>query len=711
MTSSPCGLGSPKIPNMKTIARAIKGYALGALVLAGAAIAAIAANPAQAQIRVGPVDPENGFPLWYEDETGLRLDLCTDLTNCFFFPPDPVLPATFPTNFPDEAFYWAAEAFIEDGAGTKAILIMAREAAFLNDGVVDGDQIVFSRLRFYIDGAPIMIGNEYKITHPYGVETFVSKPGDAGPGAQGEGYSATHDVGITTAGEFKAAMSVYPTFLIPASMNRDTLKATPGGLLDTTGGVDSTAVQGSPLGTNFFRIEGPNIGDVYPGFACADATLGGVLNADGTQATNDCVETYQFAIMGRVASRFGVEIDKASYDKVDSAPEDPLNNDPITYVNVWAHTVEGQTIAARVDGGPQVYLTEGAGGNYFGRLASTLDFALADPMAKPGSIQVMNLTDSPSLSQTKDITTNIAITSASWDVATGTLQVQAQSSDLYNTPSLTVDFEPASMPLTENSSTSGAGLQTTTYSAGGAGAGGPSMPPIGVRVTSLDGGTVLAPVTITGGYTGGGQVETLQANAGADKVVNAGAVVNLNGAGSTGPIANWSWSTTNTDVSWTCVDLPVCSQIEITTPDEATMTLNGQDQIVATFTLTVQDANLVSSSDSATVTVTNPSTLANDTCTVTIAEYRDGSKDFWRVTGTSDIADLQRVFVYLGGDVFDPTTLKLVGETRVDALGLWELRTPRRSATTDGTVPGAGDTKLWIESERGCLVSSSFIVN
>jgi len=32
-------------------------------------------------------------------------------------------------------------------------------------------------------------------------------------------------------------------------------------------------VSGSPFGTNLFRIEGPEIGVLYPDFLCADASL------------------------------------------------------------------------------------------------------------------------------------------------------------------------------------------------------------------------------------------------------------------------------------------------------------------------------------------------------------------------------------------------------------------------------------------------------
>ena len=67
--------------------------------------------------RSARLDPVHGFPLWYEDTDGTRLELGLD-------PNDPNLPAlelptpgadvVFPDggpgNFPDEAFYFIAEA-------------------------------------------------------------------------------------------------------------------------------------------------------------------------------------------------------------------------------------------------------------------------------------------------------------------------------------------------------------------------------------------------------------------------------------------------------------------------------------------------------------------------------------------------------------------------------------------------------------------------
>ena len=52
----------------------------------------------------------------------------------------------------------------------------ALEAAWANEEVRDGDQIVFGRVRFRVDD--LQIGKEYIITHPYGVDKIIATPED-----------------------------------------------------------------------------------------------------------------------------------------------------------------------------------------------------------------------------------------------------------------------------------------------------------------------------------------------------------------------------------------------------------------------------------------------------------------------------------------------------------------------------------------------------
>src|SRR5574337_1033089 len=78
---------------------------------------------------VGPTDPNNGYPAWYQDTKGLQLAPCLVFPNDATAPvPDPCglagilpndnAPVVFPDNFPDEFFYsFADNTIVGVGAG------------------------------------------------------------------------------------------------------------------------------------------------------------------------------------------------------------------------------------------------------------------------------------------------------------------------------------------------------------------------------------------------------------------------------------------------------------------------------------------------------------------------------------------------------------------------------------------------------------------
>ena len=93
--------------------------ALAAMLMVGfAAPNALAATgvtikDAQGLAAVGPTSSEYGFPTWYADKAGTRLEPCLDGDDplCGFLPgdiPDAAQPVAFPANFPGEFFYFLA---------------------------------------------------------------------------------------------------------------------------------------------------------------------------------------------------------------------------------------------------------------------------------------------------------------------------------------------------------------------------------------------------------------------------------------------------------------------------------------------------------------------------------------------------------------------------------------------------------------------------
>jgi hypothetical protein len=133
-----------------------------ATTVAGTALAttAVVTKNAGGITTVGPVNTEYGFPAWYQDKGGKRVELCLDGNDpmCGFVAApvegfDNTAPTVFPTNFPDEAFYMSAGSTLTLPNGGKATLTLGLEAAFLN-AVQNGDQITFARQRIFVVGGP-----------------------------------------------------------------------------------------------------------------------------------------------------------------------------------------------------------------------------------------------------------------------------------------------------------------------------------------------------------------------------------------------------------------------------------------------------------------------------------------------------------------------------------------------------------------------------
>ena len=242
-----------------------------ALAAAAAALGAIAfgAPAAHAAVSASAIDPATGFPFSYTDSVNnFSLELCVDGPPlCINTPrPDATKPASVPENFPPdgEAFWWEAEASMPAGtAGRDALLVLAREGAFDTGDPVAGHQISFGRIRVKASG--LMPGETYTITHPYGtdklkadVDGTIFFTDDAGC------LSAPCDFAATAAASRVTSFLTWDTFPLPPAQ---------GG--PPTGYVGDPAVEhavvGSPEGTDYFQIDGPNAGG--PGVDTAKTDL------------------------------------------------------------------------------------------------------------------------------------------------------------------------------------------------------------------------------------------------------------------------------------------------------------------------------------------------------------------------------------------------------------------------------------------------------
>ena len=343
---------------------------------------------------VGPRDASHGFPLWYEDETGTRLAL--GLAPDPFVPavevPSPGLPLAIPGNFPDEAFYWAAESEMAvGGAGVvgRARLILALEAAFGGTGVPDPTaRVVFARIRVRMDD--VVPGAQYVVTHPYG-QTAPLTADDRGR------VFDTEDRGIADE-QFDAVLrdGLVAPFLRWAT-------GAPAGYLGD--GVTERPVTGSPFGTNFFRVDGPGV-----------AAAGGPV--DPADPTNpDRIQSSLFTVQGRIATQLGVELTAATYTRTGGA----------VVVDLHARSAPGQVLETAGTDLPRAAFA-GADRDYTVRV---------DVPAVPGAAEAVNAGDVPVSRAIRPVVDRVDIQQALFSPSARTLTVSARSSD-DTAPALTV---------------------------------------------------------------------------------------------------------------------------------------------------------------------------------------------------------------------------------------------------------------------------------
>ena len=209
---------------------------------------------------------QGGFPLWYQDANGIRVQPCFDPNdpNCVAAVSptyDPALPMVFPTNYSNEFFYSAADAqavvvndsascptFVAPAAGANAgsSAHMALEGSFVNGTLTPGDQMTFGRVRIISNAGNGLCPNSwYTFRTPYGPVTLQT---DANAEIQGIGAAtppATTDVGClpgpTKPCDFNRALGAP---VLGVSLLRQVNAAAPGYLgsglgLDTvTGGLN-----------------------------------------------------------------------------------------------------------------------------------------------------------------------------------------------------------------------------------------------------------------------------------------------------------------------------------------------------------------------------------------------------------------------------------------------------------------------------------------
>jgi hypothetical protein len=370
------------------------------------------ACPSQAVLNavdLGPYEVGYGFfPKWYQDTFGRALELClspaeiaanerpglaggaacTLLANPGIF--DPAQPIVFPSNFPDESFWFMADAAIVV-SGIDLQYGAALEAAFGGGDPAPNDQVSFARIRIRVTLPDTAPAGTYTVTHPYGVEVFDVLAGGI------KVINMTRDIGIGAPGDFTGALKgdIGP-FLVDATV--PTLGPIPAGTELFIGDPNTPReVVGSPFGTNFVRIEGPG------GFAT--------------------VETILFNVMGKVfPGQFATPlvIDRTSYSRSSTGGDQ---------TDVFVKAPPTGTAEFTDTAGTPTPMASDAFGQFFGQSTAISVTALS-----PGNT---------STTKSSDLVDLVTITRAEY--TGGALTVEAASSDEVDPPELTVNGQPMAL--------------------------------------------------------------------------------------------------------------------------------------------------------------------------------------------------------------------------------------------------------------------------
>ncbi|GAB1693564.1 hypothetical protein KRM28CT15_53670 [Krasilnikovia sp. M28-CT-15] len=647
--------------------------------------------------QVGPI-ADHGFPAWYRDSNNVRLELCTDPGDALCpgpadEMPNPDAPVSFPDNFPGESFYQLAGATLTLNNGVKALVAMNLEAAFAREEPIDGDQMVFGRVRIRFDAPE---GERYRITHPYGIDDIV---------ATDRGVNMTEDIGAAPLAFGQAFNSRIGPFL---KWDPAVGPAAPAGYTGNPG-IDHKVV-GSPYNSNFVRIER------------LDPTSGAVLDQVGF--------TDLFSVQGRYATNAGLDIDQATYTRA-------ANGTGV--VEVFASSEPGQVIEIQADPALGFHNTKlraaANSGRYYGR------FPLTGTLPANPKIEVVNVSDRPAAHKTRTLVDVVSDVSASYNADGQKLTVSATSSDKKGNPALTVagfgpltpsGFSGVVAPPATITVTSAAGGSTTVPVVSTGGTFGATVPvaaatadtpalvnqtvrldatgsageitkytwtqTAGAAVTLTNPATSLATFVpkAAGQYSfklvvegpGGTSQATVtvtvtnvvapKADAGVDQTIVRGRSVALDGSKSTAA-ETYSWR----QVSGPAVTLTGATSAKpsFTFPAQALPAAPGPNATYAfnndpvVLELTIRNAAGVSTDQ--VVVTPQPETLSG-----LAVRYRTGNNE-WRISGTSSLLVGQRVTVVLGSTL----TGRVIGTATVDATGAFDIR-------VTGPNPGTGATAI-----------------
>lgn len=616
---------------------------MGAATTTQAATKVTVPNPG-GLVAVGPVNSEHGFPTWYQDKDGVRVEPCYngDDPLCGLLPgdiPNPDAPVSFPDNWPGEMFYQLVSNSLTLPGGGKVSLTLGVEATFANGDPVQGDQVTFASTRITVVGGPASTTVTFK--HPFGEATIDLD-------ASGKG-KLVQDI-TPAVGNFTTALgSNFGPFL---KWDPAVAPAAPAGYLGDPG--QPHAVVGGQGGYNKFTA----------------------LTADGTVlATSD-----QFGVSGKIATNTGIAGD---YARINGG-----------FLDVFASSTGDQL---QVDGVSGQYvktpMTNDTGSSrHYARIALLNG-------AKPTSVTVRNIADKPQSTAVIKLA-DVTVTQANYD---GTNLIVAADSDNFpltvagvgadgkagTLPGATpVTFPLAAPPATVSvKSANGAAVTfPVTVTGGSATDSGlpaidpqPAGPPV-TDGTTPDNPNAPAPATPV-------------ANVAAPAATLPGGSVTLDASTSTGA-KSYAW--TQVSGPATTITNATTAKPTVTLPYFITNAATAPVPNWAPVTFKVTATNASGSSDPKEVTIP----VKTDTVVVTAARHRIGTE--LRIDGTSLIDGAAGVLTpptsVTVWNTSNPAAPTKLGTAPVDTLGAWPIRLK--------PGPNVQVTSVLVQSTRGGSATS-----
>jgi hypothetical protein len=441
---------------------------------------------AQAALQaVGPANPIDLYPTWYQDTSGLAIDQCLDpsaatggIPFCTLLgAPGYIADTTpvFPSNYPVEVFYWVADAIVNTTGGLNSTIKLrfALEQTWALGVQTPGQQITFMIVNMQkSDNLPP--NGTFTVTHPFGSFTFTTDAlGTTSKGPSGQAFRVRDDI--------TPIPLVFNTLLpAPTTHIGPFLKAsaTPGGaplpFITPVAGktflanpLVLTNVTGSPLGAlrNNVTITGTGIG-------------GGAVNS---------VTQNLFQIQGKVAPPPGtaIAVTSSSYSRSATAGQ----------VTVFATSLPTANLSVSGAGFPTTTMTQNPliPGSFFASIVATTPGLLP---GVPPLVSIVNTLDALLVPvpppTTHVLVDGVSISAANFNPLTGIMTIKAVSTDtvaplpVLTVPSLAPLAVPPALQTAGPTLDPITGILTTPVAA----------PPVTITVSSSKGGSATATVTV-----------------------------------------------------------------------------------------------------------------------------------------------------------------------------------------------------------------------